>query len=156
VTAIHLRSAGPADLDSILAIDEACFPRPWPRASWEGELSRPFCTITLAIDERTRAPIGLSCDWCLPPSEAHLLRLATLPEHRARGAGWDLLCAVIARAQTAGCVSLVLEVGRSNADARRLYERAGFSSIGVRPQYYSVPPDDALVMVRTLALPTAP
>lgn len=152
---VHLRSAGPSDLATILAIDEACFAKPWPRASWEGELQRPFCTIALALDDGGSA-IGLSCDWCLPPAEAHLLRLATLPRRRGSGVGWDLLCAVIARAQTAGCASVVLEVGRSNADARRLYARAGFATIGVRPRYYSQPPDDALVMLRTFDKATAP
>lgn len=151
----HLRRAGPSDLDTVLAVDEACFARPWPRASWAGELSRSFCTVSLAFD-RDGTAIGLACDWCLPPAEAHLLRLATLPEHRGRGVGWDLLCAVIARAQTAGCARLLLEVGRRNEDARRLYARAGFSTIAVRSHYYSQPPDDALVMVRTLAGATSP
>ena len=145
----RLRCADASDLPAIVAIDAACFPRPWPEASWRAELARSFCTITLAVVD-TRV-VGLACDWSLPPDNAHLLRLATLPECRGRGIGWDLLCAVIARAQTAGCAGIVLEVGRGNGDARRLYERAAFVTIGERARYYVDPSDDAIVMRRTLS-----
>ena len=39
-----------------------------------------------------------------------------------------------------------LEVRRSNAPALRLYEGAGFRLMGVRPNYYSQPVEDALVL----------
>lgn len=149
MSGVHLRVAGAADLAVIVAIDAACFPHPWPRESWQGELARSFCTITLAQTERGDI-VGLSCAWVLPPDEGHLLRLATLAEHRGRGVGRDLLCAVVASARSAGCAAVVLEVGKSNAAARRLYEREGFTTIGVRPRYYSDPADDAIVMRRTM------
>jgi ribosomal-protein-alanine N-acetyltransferase len=149
VSAYRLRAASEADLPAIVAIDQACFARPWPVASWQAELSRPFCTISVACDATDDAIVGLAFDWCLPPDPAHLLRIATLPAWRGRGIAWDLLCAVIARAQNAGCSAVMLEVGRSNVAARRLYERAAFATIDVRPRYYPDPPDDALVMRRT-------
>jgi [ribosomal protein S18]-alanine N-acetyltransferase len=149
VSGVRLRAAGAADLATIVAIDRACFPHPWPRESWQAELGRSFCAITLAQTERGDI-VGLSCAWILPPDETHLLRLATLAEHRGLGVGRDLLCAVVAAARFAGCAAVVLEVGKGNVAARRLYEREGFATIGVRPRYYSDPLDDAIVMRRTL------
>jgi ribosomal-protein-alanine N-acetyltransferase len=55
----------------------------------------------------------------------------------------------LARARAAAIVTL--EVRRSNAVAIRLYERHGFTTVGVRRGYYAEDDEDALVMICTLA-----
>jgi ribosomal-protein-alanine N-acetyltransferase len=55
---------------------------------------------------------------------------------------------VLTKGVALGARSATLEVRRSNEDARRLYERFGFASAGVRRAYYSNPVEDALVMWR--------
>jgi len=47
-----------------------------------------------------------------------------------------------------GARRATLEVRRSNEAARLLYERFGFSVAGVRPEYYSKPVEDALILWR--------
>jgi ribosomal-protein-alanine N-acetyltransferase len=47
-----------------------------------------------------------------------------------------------------GARRATLEVRRSNAAARQLYERFGFSVVGIRQDYYSNPVEDALVLWR--------
>jgi ribosomal-protein-alanine N-acetyltransferase len=47
-----------------------------------------------------------------------------------------------------GARRATLEVRRSNEAARLLYERFGFSISAVRPDYYSKPVEDALVLWR--------
>jgi [ribosomal protein S18]-alanine N-acetyltransferase len=47
-----------------------------------------------------------------------------------------------------GATRATLEVRRSNEAARQLYERFGFSVVGVRHGYYSNPVEDALVLRR--------
>jgi [ribosomal protein S18]-alanine N-acetyltransferase len=47
-----------------------------------------------------------------------------------------------------GARRATLEVRRSNEAARHLYERFGFSVVGVRHGYYSNPVEDALVLWR--------
>jgi ribosomal protein S18 acetylase RimI-like enzyme len=59
--------------------------------------------------------------------------LAVMPTHRRRGIGSRLLDAVTERAQQTGCCKVTLEVRASNVDARRLYERLGFSDAGGQP-----------------------
>ena len=55
----------------------------------------------------------------------------------------SLLTRVLAEAPRLGAARALLEVRRSNADARRLYERFGFSVAGTRRNYYTQPVEDA-------------
>ena len=54
----------------------------------------------------------------------------------------------MAQAERWGTVSATLEVRRSNTPARQLYAKAGFVEAGVRPNYYTQPVEDALVLVK--------
>jgi ribosomal protein S18 acetylase RimI-like enzyme len=57
------------------------------------------------------------------------------PEHGGRGAGRALLAHLIAEARRQpGVEQLVLTVTDTNADARALYEKAGFHSFGIEPR----------------------
>ena len=62
--------------------------------------------------------------------------LAVMPTHRGRGIGTRLLDAVSERARQSGCCKVTLEVRSSNANARRLYERLGFSDAGGQPTQF--------------------
>ena len=55
---------------------------------------------------------------------------------------------MLAAAAAAGCVRATLEVRRSNDAARALYEGFGFQLAGVRPDYYTDPVEDALILWR--------
>jgi len=59
--------------------------------------------------------------------------LAVVPAHRGEGLGTRLLDAAHAIAREQGCRTLSIIVSDANADARRLYERTGFSEIASRP-----------------------
>jgi GNAT superfamily N-acetyltransferase len=52
--------------------------------------------------------------------------MLTLPEHRRRGLGRELLVALGEEARRLGCEGLYLQVELENAAARSLYARAGF------------------------------
>jgi ribosomal-protein-alanine N-acetyltransferase len=68
--------------------------------------------------------------------ECHLLDIAVWPEWQGKGFGLALLHALLREMQGEGCKQCLLEVRRSNAGARALYERAGFGEVGVRRNYY--------------------
>lgn len=57
----------------------------------------------------------------------HLSSMATLPDHRGRGAGAAMLTAGLERART---LELPVYLEASTSDNRRLYERFGFRDIG--------------------------
>ena len=77
--------------------------------------------------------------------EAEVLTLAVSPGTRRQGLGLALLRAAMAEAAQRGAAALFLEVSTSNAAARRLYARAGFAEVGLRPSYYA-DGSDALVL----------
>ena len=60
------------------------------------------------------------------PDDAYLLSMWVAPEVRGRGAGVQLIEAVIGWARAAGHERLLLDVADTNLPAIRLYERMGF------------------------------
>lgn len=140
------RLASPADLDGVLAIEAASFNNPTTREWYEGELTRPevcFIYVLRTADQ----PVAGFCAFWRVAEQLHINNLAIRPELRGQGLGGRLLQAVIAEASQLGASQATLEVRRSNVPAIRLYERAGFSQAGVRPNYYTKPIEDALVLV---------
>ncbi len=135
-----------ADLDAIDAIERVAFPQPWPRATFEAELSRAHAHVIVA-----RAPevVGF-CNFWLVAQELHVLAIATLPAHRRAGIGQRLLEHALAAARAAHCTLATLEVRRGNLAAIALYERAGFATVHVRARYYQDNDEDALVMTMQL------
>ncbi len=61
-----------------------------------------------------------------------------------------MLSNIIQEIKEQGCSFLFLEVRASNHIARRLYEKFGFKTIGVRKGYYINPIEDAIVMMLKL------
>jgi ribosomal-protein-alanine N-acetyltransferase len=84
------------------------------------------------------------------PSECELENLVVSADSRRQGWGSSLLQALIAEARARHLERILLEVRPSNPSARALYERFEFRIEGKRKNYYSQPPEDALVMVLTL------
>jgi ribosomal-protein-alanine N-acetyltransferase len=74
--------------------------------------------------------------------ECEVLQLVVLEEYRRRGIASALLQRLIIQE----CSSLFLEVRTSNTAARQLYEKIGFTKIGIRRDYYSYPTEDAIVL----------
>ena len=144
---IELRAAAAADLDAIDAIEQHSFARPWPRATFEAELTREWAHVdVLALDGRVVA----FCDYWVVPPEMQVLAIATAPDFRGRGLGREMLAHVLARAAALGCEVASLEVRAGNAPAIALYERHGFRTVHVRARYYQDDGEDALVMTRGL------
>jgi [ribosomal protein S18]-alanine N-acetyltransferase len=72
--------------------------------------------------------------------------IGVLPSHRGTGLGARLLGELLAAAAGFSCHEVLLEVRVDNAPAQRLYERFGFTRIGLRRGYYQPGNVDALVM----------
>lgn len=141
------RLATAADLDGVLAIEDASFNNPTTRAWYEEELKRPdVCHIYVL---RTEAcPVAAFCAFWRVADQIHINNLAVGPEHRGQGLATRLLAAVMAEAARMAVASATLEVRRSNTAALRLYAKAGFVEAGVRRNYYTEPVEDALVLLR--------
>lgn len=136
-----------SDLDGVLDVERASFNNPTTREWYEGELRRPdVCFIyVVRIPERR---VAAFCAFWRVADQIHINNLAVHPDHRGRGLGTRLLARVLAEADALGAPNVTLEVRRSNSAAQRLYANAGFHVKGVRPNYYTQPIEDALVLWR--------
>ena len=65
-------------------------------------------------------------------------------KHGVASALLDVFC----RFGAANLAFLTLEVRASNAPAIALYKKYGFQEVGLRPNFYSAPREDALIMTR--------
>jgi ribosomal-protein-alanine N-acetyltransferase len=84
------------------------------------------------------------------PSECELENLVVASDSRRQGWASSLLQALITEARARHLERILLEVRPSNPAARALYERFGFRLEGKRKNYYSQPPEDAIVLVLAL------
>jgi [ribosomal protein S18]-alanine N-acetyltransferase len=137
----------PADLEEVLAIERASFAGPWSRDMFLEEMDNR--NARLMVFRLEGKIIGYICFWMIM-DEAHLLNIAVHPEHRGCGHGRAIMAYLESVCVQEGLNRLLLEVGRRNDPARRLYKKLGFSSIGFRKQYYAAIKDDALVMEKWL------
>jgi ribosomal-protein-alanine N-acetyltransferase len=111
--------------------------------AWELQ-NRNVCHIYVA-----RTPVCRVAGFCafwLVFDEIHINNVAVLPQFRGSGMGSAILRHVLAEAKRLGANRATLEVRASNDGARRLYERLGFHAAGRRPNYYSRPVEDAVIL----------
>ena len=92
--------------------------------------------------ERVLGMVGL---WCMM-GEGHIVTIAVRPECRRQGIAEVLLVAALEAAVEAGQDEVTLEYRASNHAARALYDKYGFTQVGVRARYYSDNQEDAVLM----------
>jgi ribosomal protein S18 acetylase RimI-like enzyme len=123
---------------------------PGPVALYVKAWGRPGDTAVIAIDEGF--PIGAAWYRSFKASqpgygfvdeETPELAIAVVPNARGRGAGGQLLDALLERARTEGHPAISLSVDRHNSGAIKLYERHGFERVSES--------DDSVTMVARLA-----
>jgi len=135
--AFVLRRLGALDLDLASRLHGEAFAplgeHVWSRRDVAELLASPgVAGFVLAENDD---PIGFAL-YRVVVDEAELLTIAVQVGQRRRGAGRELLAAVIAHASDVGARSLFLEVGVDNPPALALYGQAGFETIGRRNAYY--------------------
>jgi ribosomal-protein-alanine N-acetyltransferase len=146
---------GPAHADAVMAIERQCFSAPWGLDSLMRTISSSNA-LTLVALSGVR-PVGYASALMLGPMgpgyvppEAEILKVAVLPEMREQGIGRRLAGSLINMLRKKGVEVLHLEVRESNRAARILYESCGFRHSGRRPDYYSGPREDAVLMTLRL------
>ena len=131
------------DLPAVAEIERQCFSKPWS----EEELGKCFCldNYRFFISEAASGTAGY-VGIAKSADEGDVVTLAVLPKFRRQGMAMKLMKAVLGYAEAEGINYLFLEVRVSNLPARTLYERLGFTTVGLRPDYYEAPRENALLM----------
>jgi len=135
----------PADLEDVLAIEQASFTNPWTREMYLAELENQGVSYCYLARDSAGVIVGFCSFWRVL-DEIHLNNVAVAPARRGAGVGTALIRAVLRDSARLGARRATLEVRRSNEAAQRLYARLGFAQAGVRRGYYTSPVEDALVL----------
>ncbi len=147
LTGLIAREMTLADLDKVLCIEQASYGIPWSRKMFVEEISNPVGR-SLVFELATRI-VGYACFWEIV-DECHIVNIAVHPDYRRQGVGSAIIKILEAACRAKGITRILLDVGRGNKPARRLYKKMGFKIVGFRKGYYTELNDDALLMDKIL------
>jgi ribosomal-protein-alanine N-acetyltransferase len=164
------------DIPQVLDIERASFPTMWPQTIYQRELKNHMARYFVAYEpdaidlqpapgeppagitglvrrilgsspgEPTRDRIlGMVGLWFMV-GEGHVVTIAVRPECRRLGLGELLLVVALEAAVEAQQDEVTLEYRISNDAARALYDKYGFTKVGVRARYYTDNQEDAVLM----------
>ena len=146
-----LSEAEPGDAPAFAMLHDAAFRRGWSEDEFERLLTERTVVAHRAM--AGRKPVGFILSR-LAAGEAEILSVVVAAPRQGRGLAGRLLDLHLRRLAGLGVKTLFLEVDEDNTPARRLYARAGFREVGVRPAYYPSAAGQAsaaLVLRRDLA-----
>jgi len=125
--------ATPSDAPRLAQLHAASFHRGWGEGEFESMLAE---SNTLAHRLRLgRKTIGFVVSR-IGADEAEILSIAIEARLRGQGLSRNLLSTHLGHLAGRGVRAIFLEVEENNRPARRLYERAGFITVGRRERYY--------------------
>ncbi|QHE89062.1 ribosomal-protein-alanine N-acetyltransferase [Hydrogenophaga sp. BPS33] len=157
-----------ADLEQVHVLESATYAHPWSRKHFHDSLQAGYPAVLLLGEAlpHERQPHAARADGRLllgylvampGVDEVHLLNVTVAAAHQRQGWARFMLDALALWSRGQGAHWLWLEVRESNTPARRLYERHGFSQVGLRKAYYPAGHqrrEDAVVMSLNLARAT--
>ena len=144
---IRLEEMKSAHVAQIAQMEKLCFSDPWSENSVASELDNPLSLWLVALDGETVAGYVGSQSVL---DGADMMNVAVHPDYRRKGIARELVTGLMNALVEKGVKSLALEVRVSNAPAIALYEQLGFRQVGLRPNYYRNPKENALIMRKEL------
>lgn len=140
------RTATPADLDAIMALEHASFPTDaWSPAMMREELSSPH-GFYVVVEEAGRLVGYAGLRAVRGARDADIQTITISESARGRGRGRALLGTLLDEAARRAVHDVFLEVRADNPVAQALYASEGFAEVGRRPRYYQPDDVDAIVM----------
>ena len=125
-------------------IEAETFSEPWSEDALRLLTTAEYPSFVICEGETLVAYIGTARSL----DELQILTVATDARARRRGYAREMLAHLDAYAKENGIFSISLEVRESNAAAISLYESCGYSTAGVRKNFYRFPTENALVMIK--------
>jgi ribosomal-protein-alanine N-acetyltransferase len=140
----------PSHVDEVMRYEDDMFgAEAWTADGYRAELADTRSRYYVAaIDE-----VGELQGWAgvrVVGDEAEVLTVGVIPAARRHGIGLVLMGDLYVEAKRRGATAIYLEVRVDNEAARKLYDREGFTKVGVRRGYYDGGRVDAVVMRRDL------
>jgi len=141
---VHISPMRRRHLRSVLRIEAQVYPTPWTHGLFVSELALRS-TRAYVIARVGREVIGYA-GLMMALGDGHVTTIAVDPEWQRQGVATRLLLALAREAIARSATALTLEVRLSHHGAQQLYQRFGFTAVGVRKGYYADTGEDALIM----------
>ncbi len=126
--------------DRVANLHKLCFPhKPWTAADF-ANLKKSGCDIIASQN-------GFVV-WRTVADEAEIITIGVAPDARGGGIASAMLGLAEVDAKKNGAAKMFLEVAENNTPARKLYDAAGYKTVGRRPKYYNG--IDAILMEKSL------
>ncbi|WP_235577074.1 ribosomal protein S18-alanine N-acetyltransferase [Pseudoalteromonas sp. R3] len=138
-------------LQQLMDIEQACHSHPWSVKTMQSCLSGRYFNAALYLDERL---VGFYVGERAGP-DFTLMDICIAPAFQGQGLAWQLLAHFMTRCEQDNAENIFLEVRVSNNAAIGLYQKAGFTEMGVRKNYYpsAQGKEDAVLMGKVLFKP---
>jgi ribosomal-protein-alanine N-acetyltransferase len=137
---------GPDDIPDLKKLEVECQLSPWTIDAYKSEYGRSD-SIMLKATSGDRNICGFIIGRArLEGGEAEIYNLGVSPSDRRQGIATMLMREFRRICLERQIASIWLEVRAANEAAIEFYLSHGFIQKGVRPKFYSDPPDDAILM----------
>ena len=133
------------DLPQAAAIEKEAITPPWSEQAFRESLGLEHTILLAAIQD------GQVAGYCVcyqSFEEGEITNVAVKKELRGQGIAGKLLEKLCSYGKERGLEHYILEVRAGNEPAIHLYERSGFTRVGIRKGFYEQPVEDAVIMVK--------
>lgn len=130
------------DVPAVALIEKDCFSEPWSEQGFLDGMDNSAVFLVAEDEDKIVGYIGM---YVMVP-EGEITNVAVAKEARGSGTGAALVEVMQQWAAEHGVERIVLEVRMSNDPAIHVYEKRGFTTIGVRKNFYRFPTEDAGIM----------
>ncbi len=131
-------------IESVYNLEKEAFSSPWSLKDIEYQLynGNSFFSVALLRDSgEVTGYIGVT----EISGEAYISNVAVFEKFKRRGIGRLLVSQSAENAFNRKCEFISLEVRESNLPAIKLYESLKFTRMGIRKNFYSNPPENAVI-----------
>ncbi|MDR1002514.1 MAG: ribosomal protein S18-alanine N-acetyltransferase [Oscillospiraceae bacterium] len=134
-------------VEAVAAIERECFSSPWSERSVAEEVENSAaCFVVCEAEGKETGTVAGYAGMQFAGGFSMICNVAVTKKYRRQGIARALMEALICKCKELYIEELSLEVRISNTEAIALYEALGFKSIGIRPNFYSSPREDANIM----------
>lgn len=138
-----IRSMCEEDASALAELEREIFSIPWSETAFA---ALPGQSHSLYLVAQAEGSIVGCAGLTVLGDEGDIDKVMVREAFRGQGIAYALLTELMNRGRALGIRDFTLEVRAGNRPAIGLYEKLGFVSEGVRPNFYQKPTEDALIM----------